>query len=413
MIGFRKYMAFLILLAGFSALAVLSVQAQKGRSQSRVSLVKDRSAIESEIRITNMLLKETRSRQDKSLGELSLLKKQIELREALIQSLNEELVLMEGEIAELNEVICQMEDDIQKIRQNYARTAQLTYKTLGDENFALAVFSSKNPSQAYFRIRYFRQFTNYRKKQVSLIRRTQTFLTGQTAELEKNLKEKAQAVEEKRAEMNKLESERVQQNNLFAKLKKQESDYRRSLAKQQSDMKKILRDLEKKAPVSPAKTAKKPASPGKTVPASSTAILKGKTFIKNKGKLPWPLPGGSGIITGKYGITKDDYGNRVSNDGVFISTAEGQKVFSVFEGTVTGVKQIPFSGSMVIVGHGNYRTVYANLSAAYVKEGDEVSTGQELGVVRTDSRSHETVLNFLIYKVPSAFENPEYWLLKK
>ena len=90
-------------------------------------------------------------------------------------------------------------------------------------------------------------------------------------------------------------------------------------------------------------------------------------FEKNNGKLPWPTE--RGIITGKYGEHQHpDYKNvTVRNDGVYISTAAGENVRSIFKGVVSRVFSIPGENYTVIIKHGKYFSLYHNLVNVRVK----------------------------------------------
>ncbi len=60
---------------------------------------------------------------------------------------------------------------------------------------------------------------------------------------------------------------------------------------------------------------------------------------------------------------------------------------------------IPKNGNhIVMVQHGNYFTIYKNLSKIYVKKGHKVKTKQFIGEVLTNRASGETILSFVIFK---------------
>ncbi|RMG75440.1 MAG: hypothetical protein D6722_01055, partial [Bacteroidetes bacterium] len=136
------------------------------------------------------------------------------------------------------------------------------------------------------------------------------------------------------------------------------------------------------------------------------------SFPVNRGMLPWPVPPSRGVVVQGFGKTEDAFGNQVNNDGITIRTAQGQAVRAVHSGRVSGVQRLPLSGQVVIVEHGAYRTVYAGLQGATVQTGEYVSAQQQLGQVWTDPRSGESLLQFLILKMPETFLNPHQWLIR-
>ena len=179
--------------------------------------------------------------------------------------------------------------------------------------------------------------------------------------------------------------------SLFFALKDKESQYRKRLDQQRRALKALIRRID--------------ASYSTKVPAKNNAT--GRSFARLKGSLPWPIVAGNGLVVGKFGETEDAFGNRITNDGIFIRTRPAEIVRAVYEGKITGVQKVPLSGTMVIIEHGTYRTVYANLESVKVKPGEQVKSGDEIGTVRTDERTEETIFNFMVYRSPDIFENPQ------
>ena len=135
-------------------------------------------------------------------------------------------------------------------------------------------------------------------------------------------------------------------------------------------------------------------------------------FEKNKGKLPLPVE--RGFISGHFGVQPHPVLPHVTtnNKGIYIQTPAGSTARAIFEGVVTKCFMVPGSNSSVIVKHGNYRTVYSNLTEIYVKEGDKVTTKQKLGKIFVDTENdNKTELYLMLYK-DTDIQNPELWLAK-
>lgn len=100
----------------------------------------------------------------------------------------------------------------------------------------------------------------------------------------------------------------------------------------------------------------------------------------------------------------------IKNNGVDITTNPGEKARSIFNGTVSKVFLVPGSNSAVIIRHGQYISVYANLREVYVKQGDAVKTKQEIGLIYSDTEeNNKTVLKFQIWR-GNVKLNPEDWI---
>ena len=127
---------------------------------------------------------------------------------------------------------------------------------------------------------------------------------------------------------------------------------------------------------------------------------------------PWPVK--NGIITQTYGEHEHPVLKHiiVNNDGINITSTEGAKARSVFEGIVVRIVAIPGANQIVILRHGNYLTVYNNLSEVFVKLGQKISPKQEIVTIFTDkNKGNDTTFQFMIWKGKNKL-NPEPWLSK-
>lgn len=402
--GFNRLLNCLLVLALLMSSSELLAQ-----KKSKAQLERERIRMEKEIQLTNKLLKETKQVRKQSLNELNLLKKQINLRERLVTSLNEEIGTLEKDIYRTMDMIEMMHHDLARLQVEYGEIAWLTYKEQTPVSVMLWLFSSESFYQAYRRLQYFREFSRYRKNQIHIIRRTQVFLTRKSQELNLKRNEKNQLMGKQQSENLKLVSIKKEKDNLVSSLQMKESEYQKALRDKQKALEKLNNEIDKLIRESMKVNAKKSeAGEGES---DILNPLSG-AFERNKGLLPWPLPSNRGLITGEFGIQKDKDGLEVNNHGIYISTGQNQAVRAIFSGTVTAVKSIPGFGKVVIIGHGRYRTVYTNLKEVSVQEGDKVQGLQEIGIVKTDSQTGETELHFQIYrdKVPI---DPAEWIAGK
>ena len=145
--------------------------------------------------------------------------------------------------------------------------------------------------------------------------------------------------------------------------------------------------------------------------ASKSSTYTFSNFSKAKGQLVWPVK--DGVVTNKFGehnhaILK---GVKVKNNGIDITALKENEVKCVYEGTVSRVIAIPGYNKAVIVRHGKYLTVYANLVDVYVKNGDVIQSNQEIGQIYTDSNEKSGILHFEIWEENKKI-NPVDWLVK-
>ncbi len=98
------------------------------------------------------------------------------------------------------------------------------------------------------------------------------------------------------------------------------------------------------------------------------------------------------------------------NPGIDIETSPGAAVQSVFDGRVSDIFRLPGYNNVVMIRHGHYLTIYANLATINIKKGDSVKAGQKIGTVFSDPDDDgRSILHFEI-RNEKLKEDPEKWL---
>ena len=150
-----------------------------------------------------------------------------------------------------------------------------------------------------------------------------------------------------------------------------------------------------------AEAARAAAAENNDMLSSADRAITGN-FANNRGRLPMPLSGQIISHFGQYNVAGMS-NIRLNNDGINIKGAPGSAVRSVFMGEVSGVFMAG-GMSVVMIRHGIYITVYANLGSVGVSKGQKVGTGQTIGTV-----GRTGILQFQLRK-ETAKLNPEQWL---
>ena len=373
---------------------------------------------------TNKLLNETQKSKQGSVNKINLIKRNIKERKTVIQSLNGQIDALERNIGVLRTEKQQLEERLRYLKADYAKLIRETHVRRNHFSPLLFILSSDNAGQAYRRFRYLQEFSDYRKKQAFEIQR----VTAQLAVKEKNLTndvdKKERVLTEKEREAKKLESDRQQENKMLTQLQKKEKKLKDQQKKQQRQANELNNKIQKliAAEIRKDEERRRQAAnesakeSGKPVPTtfemSKDEKLIAGNFEKNKGRLPLPVE--KGFISGHFGVQPHPVLKHVTtnNKGIYIQAPSGSSARAVFEGVVTQCFMVPGSNSAVIVKHGNYRTVYSNLTEIYVKEGDKVSTKQRIGKIFVDTENdNKTELYLMIYR-DTSIQNPELWLAR-
>lgn len=388
---------------------------------NREKLQKTKKALEEEIRYTTSLLVETQKSKENSLHKLLLMNRQIEKRQALIDAMNREIGQIEMDINLQNSQIHKLGLELQKMKDEYARMIYYAYKNLNAYNRLMFLFAARDFNQAFHRLRYYQQYSAYRRTQAELILKTQAELTQRRRMLEETKSQKMTLVISKEQEKLRLTEEKVSKDKTVRELSQKEKQLVATLREKQLAADKLQREIEKliaeeiKASAARAKKAEKSGAKAKPDISKTEMTLTpvemelSSSFSANRGKLPWPSE--KGVITGTFGEHPHPVLKyvKVKNNGIDISTEKGASARSVFNGKVSRVMSFQNLNKVVIIRHGDYLTVYSNLEEVNVKDGEEVSTKQVIGRVHTNDDDSKTELHFEIW-LGKTIQDPQEWL---
>lgn len=373
-------------------------------AQTRQDLEKRKMQNEKDISYTNELIKKTEKSKTDSFNKLVLINSQISNREKLINNINSEIKILNDNIQTQQDLINTLNKDYENLKTEYAKVISFYYKNRSNYDRIMFILASSDVNIAFKRIKYLQQYSEYRTNQVNKILETKAEIEKQVSELESMKTDKQKLLSDQQKEANELKKEKDGQKKIIQNLENQKSDLRKKLDKQIKLANELQREIEKIIAEELAKTNKKGPNVFKLTPEEKKLA---DNFASNKNKLPWPTE--RGVITSSFGENPHPVlkGIFVRNDGIDISTTSGSYIRSVFDGDVTRVFVIPGVHTTVIIRHGNYLSVYSNLSEVFVKQGDKVKTKQSIGKIFTDD--DKSVLQFQIWK-ENVKLNPQDWL---
>jgi septal ring factor EnvC (AmiA/AmiB activator) len=400
-----------------AALIFVIVLAQPLHAQSKKELEQKKEKLLREIEATNKQLRQVERNKNATAAQLSELRKKISLRENLIGTINSELSTIGGEIATTSREIGELRSDLETLKRQYAAMIRYAYRNRNIQQQLMFVFASADFNQAYKRVKYIQQTGSARRRQAEQIQSTQDRLNGKVNELEQRRKEKNNLKEAEVRQKSTLEKERQEQDKLMRNLSDREKKLRKELTEKQEARRRLDRAIENIVRKEIEASRKKAVASGgsKEAPKKNVFSLTpeaaklSNSFSGNKGKLPWPVEQGS--ISESFGEHphKELKGIVVQNNGIDIQTSKGASARAVFEGTVSGVVSIPGAGKAVIIRHGEYLSVYSNLTSVTVGSGDKVSTKQRIGTVGNTSDGQKGEMHLEIWK-NTAKLNPASWI---
>ncbi|MHB8258877.1 MAG: murein hydrolase activator EnvC family protein [Bacteroidia bacterium] len=448
MIVFSLRSKLTILLFSFVMLIAFTPQslAQKGNKKD---LENKKKKLKEEINTINDMLHETKSSKKISMNHVAILNKKISVREELISTIKYEIHLINKQISENQITINNLNTTLDKLKRDYAAMVYFDYRNSDAYSKLMFLFAADSFNQAYQQYKYTQQIAEYRRKKAMEINTTQTEITQKIVELNNRKEEKKQLLTSEGDEKLNLAKEKSEQENTLSNLQQTEKQLKGELDNKKSEIenlnaaiKKLIQEEikrqqeeEKKHALALAKkkeerAAKAKERKNKAISKKLDAEIKADEkaeaaenaetkeaeqlstdFASNRGKLPWPVA--KGVITIGFGEQEHPTikGFMINNNGVEISAAKGQTARAVFGGVVSGVTTVPGSGMIVIIRHGDYLSVYANLLNVLVKQGDKIALKQNIGSIAFNEDANRNVINFQIWKGHQLL-NPEEWLYK-
>ncbi|QPH58427.1 peptidoglycan DD-metalloendopeptidase family protein [Bacteroides sp. HF-162] len=397
-----------------------------------------RGALQKQIVESETLLITTKKDVGSQLKGLAALTGQIEERRRYILTINNDVESIERELSSLGRQLTRLQRDLKDKKKKYESSVQYLYKNRSIEEKLMFIFSAKSLAQTYRRMRYVREYATYQRLQGEEVLKKQEQLNRKKAELQQVKAAKEGLLKEREEEKVKLEAQEKEQKLLVANLKKKQRGLQNELNKKRREANQlnaridrlIVEEIEK-ARKRAAEEARREAAARKkagekTATASTSAKPKAQpldtysmskadrelsgNFANNRGKLPMPITGAY-IITSHYGqYSVEGLRNvKLDNKGIDIQGKPGAQARAIFNGKVAAVFKL--NGLFnILVRHGNYISVYCNLSSASVKQGDDVTTKQTLGQIFSDGADNgRTVLHFQLRKEKEKL-NPEPWL---
>ena len=386
------------------------------------------------------------------ISSIALLTGQIEERRKYINTIESDVHILTSEIASLQKQLNKLQRDLKDKKQKYEISVQYMYRNKSVQEKLMFIFSAENLSQTYRRMRYVQEYANFQRLQGMEIERKQKQIAAKKREVEQTKNAKQNLLKQGEAEKIKLEIQEKERQTLLANLQKKQKGIQNEIRKKKRSAEQLNAQIDRLIEIeiekarkraeeearrkAAAEAAAKAAAAKKAENKTTGGVTRSKSteknedtrkaapvekfslnnedrqlsgsFERNRGILPVPITGPYVIVShyGQYAV--DGLRNvKLDNKGIDIKGKPGAQARAVFDGEVSAIFQ--YNGlNNILVRHGNYISVYCNLSSVSVSKGSKVNTRTVLGTIHTDS-SGNTVLHFQLRK-ETAKLNPELWL---
>ena len=367
-------------------------------------------SIQKEIKKINVLVSENKKKTKTLLDNIEDVELKISVRNKLIEINNQQSQNLSNQIKNKNNRIYDLQIDLKKLKDEYASIVSNSYKKRSSKIKLMFLFASRDFNQAFSRFQYFKQYTAYRKEQAKKIILTQENISSLIDILKKNREQRQIIIDENNKVKGELEDEKQMKNRLFTNLEKTNKSYLAEIRRKEKESKLIDNEIQKLIRLAISESNNNDSSVNNFALTPEGRIIS-SNFLSNRGQLPWPLK--EGVITRKFGTQPHPVvrTTTINSTGIMIATSPNSLVRSIFDGQVLSVYGFKGGNPGILIRHGKYISNYQNLSQVFVKKGDKIKTGEEIGIIFTNNKSGKAVLKFNIFNELKP-ENPQNWLSK-
>ena len=377
------------------------------RSQSKKLLEKQKIEIQNEIKVIEQKLSNSSKKKGVIISNAEDLNYKIKLQQNLISNINNQLNLILNEIDDNEIQLSNLKNKELSLKEELAKMLLIGYKKKSNLNKLMFIFSSSSFQQAYKRIQYFKQYANFQSKTLSKIKITSSEIENVIIALDSQKTNKQFLINENENIKKELSIQYSDLNELIAEVNKDQKKYKNEIREKQKLSREIDKKIEKLIREALANSKRNEGG----FKLSEEAQLISKNFNANKGRLPSPVIRGNVVLGfGKqpHPIVKTA---TIQSNGVRIRTSSDVEARTIFDGQVYSIIVSKNNSRTVLIQHGNFFTVYKNLSQTYVSKGDKLKTKEVIGKIATDPLNGQTILSFSIFYngVP---QNPRTWIYK-
>ena len=378
---------------------------QKDLEKKRIELIKEINNIQN-------LINSSKNQKKLAIENIVNLNYKLDLQNEVIKIINNELNIISNSI-QSNQLKSSQLLKAQKIlKSQYAEMILKSYKTRSKTGKLMFIFSSANFQQAVKRIQYFKQYSDYQASQLQKIKKNTAELKYLNNQLLEQRNSQEVLISDNQKIKTNINMQILDKNSLLQSITSNQKKYVREITINQKKTAEIDKQIQRIIAIAIAESNKKKNSSSNFFELTPEAKILSNNFISNKGKFPWPVE--KGYVTLRYGKQPHPVVKTatIQSNGIRIITSSSQKVRSIFTGVVYRIISSKNGAKTILMQHGNFFTVYKNLSNIYVKKGDVISTKQNLGEIITNKNSGQTILSFSLFK-DNKTENPLLWLRKK
>ena len=226
----------------YMVVVLLSVSMVASAQDTRAQEEK-KARLEREIAIIDKQLAENASQSSSMLTDLSLIRKKISNRKALVSESDRVIRQYSDSIYLAQKEINRLQARVDTLTAHYSKLVLSAYKNRDSRIWYMYMFASDNLGQAFRRFGYFRNLSSQMQNEAKSIRAMQDELALKQERLAL-LKKDAEAVRaERKKELDNLKKDESKADNVVKKLQKDRKKYQSQLASKKKEIDALNREI--------------------------------------------------------------------------------------------------------------------------------------------------------------------------
>lgn len=223
----------------FVLFVVLLVGGLVANAQNREDLQKQKQSIEKELAELNQLYRETQKNTKTSVKQLAIIKRKINAREALVNSINREVKQLDETIYLNERDIYRLRKELDTLKVKYAKSIVFAYKNRSSYAYLNFLFSAGSFNDAMKRVAYLKSYRQNRETQANTIVKSESLLQEKIGVLSNNKKERLSTLEVQNKQLLDLQEDRKEQDQVVAQLKGKEKELNKQIRDKENQRQKV------------------------------------------------------------------------------------------------------------------------------------------------------------------------------
>ena len=198
----------------------------KGLKNERAQIKKQIAAQQQKLRKNERDVKER-------LKNLMVINSEIADKRRTIDTIRRDISHLDGNITMLNSQLDVLGKELNDRKQKYVKSMRYMHRNRSIQSQLMFIFSAKNFSQMYRRMRFMREYASYQRAQGEEVKTKQAEVNAKHQQLTATKKQKSNLLYKGEQERRSLEGKQVEQQNVVSTLQKQQKTIQGIIAKQQ------------------------------------------------------------------------------------------------------------------------------------------------------------------------------------